>query len=73
VSIPKQASIWDARRNTSAVFQPNPTALADAQRALAHFRATQPELHRWIADGYPALTEAEHVARFGAPYNRRKP
>ncbi len=51
VAIPKQASIWDARRNTSQVFQPNPAALGEAKRALASCRRDFPELVAWIEEG----------------------
>jgi hypothetical protein len=40
-------------------------------RALAELRETEPELVAWILDGYPTLTETEHLERFGEPYRRR--
>lgn len=63
---------WDYGRNTSAVRPPAPGALKRALDALAELRARDPALVRWILDGHPTLTEAEHVRRFGGPYERRK-
>lgn len=34
-------------------------------RALAHLRATDPALVKWIEDGHPNLTDEEHFQRFG--------
>ncbi len=62
------AAQWDQRRNSSLVIPPPPNALPDALAALRRFRETNPALHRWITDGHPLLTDAEHVERFGEPY-----
>jgi hypothetical protein len=70
VSLPKQASIWDDRRNTSRVRPVPPDAVPNALRALVRLRTDKPKLVRWIEEGYPTMTEAEHVARFGEPYKR---
>lgn len=61
------ARLYDSR-NTSAVRQPSPFALEDLTRELERMRGEQPELVEWIEAGYPTLTEAEHVERFGEPY-----
>lgn len=61
---------WDERRNTSRVFPVAPEALGNAQRALASFRRDYPALHSWIAEGAPNLTEADHLVRFGVPYQK---
>jgi hypothetical protein len=26
---------------------------------------------KWVTDGYPTLTEAEHLERFGEPYTKK--
>lgn len=70
--IPKQTPHFDERRNTSRTFAVPPNALPDALRALAGLRARDPELVRWIEDGHPNLTDAEHVERFGEPYNGKR-
>jgi hypothetical protein len=70
VSVPRQTSVWDERRNSSRVHPVPPNVYPDAMRALAHFRRTNPAHVRWIEEGYPNLSEAEHVARFGKPYKR---
>lgn len=71
MAIPKQSSVWDDKRNTSRV-QPVPAdAYPNAMRALIRLRATDPALVKWIEDGYPTLTDAEHVQRFGEPYTHR--
>jgi hypothetical protein len=69
VTLPRQHSPFDERRNTSQVFPVPPNALPDARRALVILRREHPELVRWLLDGHPTLTEAEHVDRFGGPYN----
>lgn len=63
---------FDERRNTSRTFPVPPEALPNARRALAAFKRDNPELYAWIADGAPRLTEAEHVARFGVPYDGKR-
>lgn len=68
MSLPRQSAVFDDRRNSSRVRLPAPDALPNALRELARLRATQPALVRWIEDGYPTLTEAEHLERFGEPY-----
>jgi hypothetical protein len=70
--IPRQSAVWDERRNSSQVRQPNPNALRDCLASMASWRENNPEHAQWIADGYPALTEAEHIERFGKPYERAK-
>jgi hypothetical protein len=70
--IPRQSALWDARRNTSAVFGVPPEALGEALDALAAFEHAEPALYAWIAEGAPRLTEAEHVQRFGQPFNGPK-
>lgn len=62
---------WDDRRNTSRVTMPLPNALPDALGALERLRREQPALVRWVEDGAPRLTEAEHVERFGEPHAGR--
>lgn len=64
-------SQWDHRRNTSETRPGEGTAQA-ALAALARFRAQNPEHAAWIEQGYPTLTNAEHVARFGVPYEGRR-
>lgn len=56
---------FDERRNTSRVFAPSPDALPNALAACAAFRRSYPEHARWISEGAPGLTDAEHVRRFG--------
>lgn len=66
--IPRQTSPhgrFNEHRNTSRVFQVPPDALPAAQKACS---GIDPALRRWIEDGHPTLTQDEHVARFGAPY-----
>lgn len=67
--IPKQSSVWDATRNTSRQRPVNPNALPELLRSLAALRRSDPALVRWIEDGAPNLTDAEHVRRFGHPYS----
>ena len=64
-----KAKHFDERRNSSRIFPVPPDALPNALRAMARWKAENPAHAQWIADGYPSLTEAEHVARFGEPYN----
>lgn len=70
-SLPRQHAGFDEHRNSSRVWPVPPTALPEARRALAAFERDYPELHRWIIEGHPRLTEVEHVARFGEPYPAR--
>jgi hypothetical protein len=70
LSIPRQVSVWDERRNTSRVFRPPPDALPNALAALAVFRRAAPEHVAWIEGGFPTLTEREHAARFGEQYHK---
>jgi hypothetical protein len=65
VTIPRQSSVFDERRNTSRVWPVPPDALPTALKAL---RTLDPALRRWIEDGHPRLTDDEHRARFGEPY-----
>lgn len=67
-AIPRQSAIWDDHRNSSAVFDVPPHAADEALEALARLRRDDPALVKWICDGAPRLTEAEHVERFGEPY-----
>jgi hypothetical protein len=57
--------VWDEHRNTSRVFPVSPDALPAALKACA---GIEPALRRWVEDGHPTLTEAEHVQRFGESY-----
>jgi hypothetical protein len=72
VAIPRQSSAWDERRNSSRVFPVPPGAVEDCDRALARWQAENPAHAQWILDGYPTLTDDEHVARFGVKYERSK-
>jgi hypothetical protein len=65
VTIPRQSSVFDERRNTSRVWPVPPDALPAALKAL---RTLDPALRRWIEDGHPRLTDDEHLARFGEAY-----
>jgi hypothetical protein len=69
VSLPKQHAAYDEHRNSSRVWPVTPQDGENARRTLAAFKRDYPELHAWIVEGAPTLTEAEHVARFGEPYN----
>jgi len=60
--------VWDEKRNTSRVWPVPPDALPTALRELARWRDRNDAHARWIADGYPTLTEREHLERFGEPY-----
>jgi hypothetical protein len=71
-AIPRQSSTWDERRNSSRVFPVPPGAVEDAERALRRWQAEAPAHAQWILDGYPTLTDADHVARFGEPYTGPK-
>lgn len=64
----KNVAVWDDHRNTSRVFDVPPEAVDEAAAALARFRRDDPALVAWIEAGAPRLTDAEHRARFGAPY-----
>jgi hypothetical protein len=65
-AIPRQGGfVFDEHRNTSRVWPVPPDALP---AALAALRSLDPDLRRWIEDGAPNLTDAEHVARFCEPY-----
>jgi hypothetical protein len=68
VSIPKQGSHWDERRNTSRVF-PVPAGAAERATATLRFAAEQPKHAAWIAAGAPPIrSDAEHREWFGEPY-----
>lgn len=71
-TIPRQAAVWDEARNSSQLRMPSPTAGADCARALAALRRSQPALVQWVEDGYPTLTDEEHIQRFGEPYGRAR-
>ena len=57
--------MWDEHRNSSRVFPVPPESLPNALRACATIDGA---LRRWIEDGHPTLTEADHFARFGEPF-----
>jgi hypothetical protein len=59
---------WDQRRNTSQLQPVPPDALPNARRALSALRRAEAALVAWIEEGYPLLTEDEHIARFGEPW-----
>lgn len=65
------AARWDERRNTSKVQPVPPDALPAAFAALDRLRDDDPALVRWILDGHPTLTEAEHFERFGVAHEAR--
>jgi hypothetical protein len=70
-AIPRTFGVqFDEHRNTSRVWPVPPDARRDAVKALA---TLDPALRRWIEDGHPNLTDAEHRARFGEPYNAPRP
>lgn len=69
-AIPPQASVWDEHRNTSRVFPVAPGAADAAIRACRHYAGRYPRHARWLLDGHPTLTEAEHYERFGAVYKK---
>jgi hypothetical protein len=70
-AIPKQGGAgWDEHRNSSRVFSVPPDALPAALKAL---RTIDPDLRRWIEDGHPRLTDDEHRARFGEPWQAAQP
>jgi hypothetical protein len=64
------AAAFDDRRNTSRQRMPEPGAAQRGLEAMARLRQHDPALVRWIEDGHPLLTEAEHRRRFGCDYNR---
>jgi hypothetical protein len=63
--------VWDERRNTSRVIPPPVGAHKTATAAMRAWVRSDLAHAKWIEDGYPTLTEAEHVARFGEEYQRR--
>ena len=64
----KNVAVFDEHRNSSRVWPVPPTALPEAEEALARFKASQPDLYKWVADGAPLLTHSRHVALFGEPF-----
>lgn len=64
---------FDESRNTSRVFPVLPGSASHAAEALAGWARSNPEHARWITEGYPTLTEAEHAARFGGPWRKGAP
>jgi hypothetical protein len=42
----------------------------EALDAIDRFSARFPEHARWIEEGYPNVTQYEHIARFGHPHPR---
>ena len=72
MSLPRQHVSYDERRNTSRVFPVTVQDGENARRAVTALRRTDPALVQWIEDGHPRLTEAEHIQRFGVPYEPPK-
>jgi len=72
MAIPGQRAVYDERRNSSHVFPVPPGAVDEADRALRRWAAENPSRVLGILDGAPTLTHAEHVARFGVPYERTR-
>jgi hypothetical protein len=71
MSVPRQpGGRFDERRNTSRVFPVVPGSSSEAVAALQRWARAEPEHARWIAEGHPSLTDAEHRERFGVPYKR---
>lgn len=64
----KNVAVFDEHRNSSRVWPVPPTALPEAESALAAFKRSQPSLYEWVARGAPNLTEAQHVETFGESY-----
>lgn len=63
-------AVFDPRRNTSRVHAVPPGAAAECRRACREWAERNPAHYRWLLDGHPTLTDAEHRARFGEPYQR---
>lgn len=72
MSLPRQHTPYDERRNSSAVFPVPPDALPNVRRALAAFERDYPAMQSWICEGAPTLTEDEHLIRFGEPYKSHR-
>lgn len=71
MSVPRQSSIWDERRNTSQVHLPPPTAVNDALKALRKLRMSAPRFVRWLEEGAPAIhSDKDHYLKFGKPYKQ---
>ena len=68
MSVPKQRSVWDERRNTSRVRPVPPNALPEALQVLANFRRHFPAHAQWVEEGAPRLSHEDHLRRFGVPY-----
>lgn len=66
------AAHFDDRRNTSRVVKVPPGSHLEAVKAGRQLAESDPALYAWLLDGHPTLTEAEHVQRFGGPYEARK-
>lgn len=64
---------FDEHRNTSRVFPVVPGSATAAIVALSAWATANQAHARWLADGYPTLTEAEHVARFGNAWRKGSP
>jgi hypothetical protein len=64
----KNVAVFDEHRNSSRVWPVPPTALPEAEVALALFKRNQPDLYGWVASGAPLLTHGRHAALFGEPY-----
>lgn len=62
---------FDEHRNTSRVFPVPPDALPAFLAAAARWRAENPAMATWLADGHPHLTETDHLARFGESWRKR--
>jgi len=59
---------WDDKRNTSRVVPVSPLAAKACREACERWAKANPAHFRWLLDGHPTLTHAEHVERFGEPY-----
>jgi hypothetical protein len=65
----KNVAVFDERRNSSRVWPVPPTALPEAEAALAAFKRSQPDLYEWVASGAKNLTHGQHVATFAEQYH----
>jgi hypothetical protein len=61
-------AVWDDRRNTSRVVPVSPNAWKECREACERWARDNPAHFRWLLDGHPTMTHAEHVERFGEPY-----
>ena len=73
MSVPRQpGGTFDEHRNTSRVFPVAPGSGGAAVDAMRRWAAANAAHAQWIRDGYPTLTEAQHLAIFGEPYNAKR-